>query len=95
LPTRRIGDSASTSATIPDCPSRAPRSSTPGTYVFRWNSSSVSAVVDDSITIQVGAAVPESSTWVMMCLGFAGLGFAGYRARKRKIGTRLLMKIPA
>jgi hypothetical protein len=31
----------------------------------------------------------------MMCLGFAGLGFAGYRARKRKIGTRLLMNIPA
>jgi hypothetical protein len=23
--------------------------------------------------------VPESSTWAMMLLGFAGLGFAGYR----------------
>ena len=29
------------------------------------------------------AAVPEPSTWGMMMLGFAGLGFAGYRARGR------------
>jgi hypothetical protein len=27
-------------------------------------------------------AVPELSTWALMLLGFAGLGFAGYRARK-------------
>jgi hypothetical protein len=27
--------------------------------------------------------VPEPSTWAMMLLGFAGLGFAGYRARMR------------
>ena len=26
-----------------------------------------------------GAAVPESSTWAMMLIGFAGLGYAGYR----------------
>ena len=26
-----------------------------------------------------GAVVPEPSTWAMMLLGFAGLGFAGYR----------------
>ena len=25
------------------------------------------------------SAVPEPSTWAMMLLGFAGLGFAGYR----------------
>jgi hypothetical protein len=28
-------------------------------------------------------AVPEPSTWLMMTLGFAGLGFAGYRASRR------------
>ena len=27
------------------------------------------------------AAVPEPSTWAMMLVGFAGLGFAGWRAR--------------
>jgi hypothetical protein len=26
-----------------------------------------------------GSPVPEPSTWAMMLLGFAGLGFAGYR----------------
>jgi hypothetical protein len=31
----------------------------------------------------VGGAVPEPSTWAMMLLGFAGLGFAGYRAKGR------------
>jgi hypothetical protein len=30
----------------------------------------------------VSAAVPEPSTWAMMLLGFAGLGFAGYRRAK-------------
>jgi hypothetical protein len=29
-------------------------------------------------------AVPEQSTWAMMALGFAGLGFAGFRARRRQ-----------
>jgi hypothetical protein len=27
--------------------------------------------------------VPEPSTWAMMLLGFAGLGFAGYRRAER------------
>jgi len=27
----------------------------------------------------VGPAVPEPSTWAMLLLGFAGLGYAGYR----------------
>lgn len=30
-------------------------------------------------------AVPEPSTWAMMILGFAGLGFAGYRKTKRGV----------
>jgi hypothetical protein len=29
------------------------------------------------------SSVPEPSTWAMMLLGFAGLGFAGYRASRR------------
>jgi hypothetical protein len=33
-----------------------------------------------------GAVVPEPSTWAMMLLGFAGLGFAGYR-HARKAGS--------
>ncbi len=37
---------------------------------------------------KIGAAapsVPEAPTWAMMGLGFAGLVFAGYRARRRPI----------
>ena len=34
----------------------------------------------------VGGVVPEPSTWAMMLLGFAGLGFAGYRASRRSDG---------
>ena len=30
-----------------------------------------------------GAVVPEPSTWAMMLLGFAGLGFLGYRRALR------------
>jgi PEP-CTERM motif len=29
---------------------------------------------------------PEPSTWAMMLVGFAGLGFAGWRARRRATG---------
>lgn len=29
------------------------------------------------------SAVPEPSTWALVALGFAGLGFAGYRARRK------------
>ena len=32
-------------------------------------------------------AVPEPSTWAMMLLGFAGLGFAGYRRAKAAVAA--------
>jgi hypothetical protein len=35
-------------------------------------------------TIVGTAAVPEPSTWAMMLIGFAGLGFAGYRQARRR-----------
>ena len=34
-------------------------------------------------------AVPEASTWAMMLLGFAGLGFAGYRPARKTEEVRL------
>jgi hypothetical protein len=34
--------------------------------------------------LAIGGAVPESSTWAMMLVGFAGLGFAGYRSTRRR-----------
>jgi hypothetical protein len=53
----------------------------PGTYEWTWGTGP-----DQNFTIAidaVGATVPESSTWVMMLLGFAGLGFAGYRQARK------------
>jgi PEP-CTERM motif len=36
------------------------------------------------VGLQISAlATPEPSTWVMMGLGFAGLGFAGWRAQRK------------
>lgn len=35
----------------------------------------------------VTAAVPEPSTWAMMILGFAGIGFMSYRRRTKKLAT--------
>jgi hypothetical protein len=35
----------------------------------------------DNVSV-VGAPVPEPSTWAMMLLGFAGLGYTGYRRAK-------------
>jgi hypothetical protein len=33
------------------------------------------------------SAVPEMPTWAMMLVGFAGLGFAGYRRVRQPRGT--------
>jgi hypothetical protein len=38
-----------------------------------------------------GSPVPEPSTWAMMLIGFAGLGFAGYR-QARRAGARTIPK---
>jgi len=33
------------------------------------------------------STIPEASTWAMMLLGFAGLGFVGYRQRQKLAGA--------
>jgi hypothetical protein len=38
---------------------------------------------DQALQMEVLAATPEPSTWAMMLVGFAGLGFAGYRSTRR------------
>jgi hypothetical protein len=40
-------------------------------------------LIEGNYLIQVAESVPEPSTWAMMLLGFAGLGFMAYR-RKAK-----------
>jgi hypothetical protein len=36
-----------------------------------------------AIELTIVAAVPEPSTWAMMLIGFAGLGFAFRQSRRR------------
>ena len=43
--------------------------------------------IDSGTVDAVGVTVPEPSTWAMMLLGFAGLGFAGWRGRRKAAGA--------
>jgi hypothetical protein len=67
-----------------------------GTSGDMWYGSSGSFVVDNGYAVNTGAqtntlavqfnsvsAVPEPSTWAMMLLGFAGLGFMAYRRKSK------------
>jgi|SRR5271156_7003702 len=59
-------------------------SGTSGTYTEVFGPFPVHGTVSYTLT----AAVPEVSTWAMMLLGFAGLGFAGYsRGRATNAGV--------
>jgi PEP-CTERM motif len=52
----------------------------PGTYNWSWGSGDHA----DTFTLQIGAAAPEASTWAMLLMGFAALGYAAVR---RKAGA--------
>jgi PEP-CTERM motif-containing protein len=61
---------------------------TPGEYTWTWGSGDHA----DSFTLDVGGVipptVPEPSTWAMMLLGFAGLGYAAVRRRVKSVDRR-------
>ena len=40
-----------------------------------------------TVTVSSSSPVPEPSTWAMVLLGFAGMGFAGYRASRRSLAV--------
>lgn len=50
--------------------------------LFLTQSTEILRLTLDSGTIGGGPAAPEPSTWAMMILGFAGVGFMAYRRRK-------------
>jgi hypothetical protein len=53
----------------------------PGSYTLYASDSAGGYPVQESGTLSV-TSVPEASTWAMMLVGFAGLGFVGYRRQK-------------
>jgi phospholipase/lecithinase/hemolysin len=63
--------------------------SSPDTYLF-WDAIHFSATTNEFIAdAAFQAVVPEPSTWAMMLIGLAGLGFAGARrARFNSAGAR-------
>jgi hypothetical protein len=54
----------------------------PGTYVY---SSGL-----DTVTVNIGGAVPEPSTWAMMLLGFGALGVAMRRRNAASLSPQLI-----
>jgi hypothetical protein len=58
----------------------------PGSYGFSYlngndATTSGSAEIDGYTSFTLTSAVPEPSTWAMIILGFAGVGFMAYRRR--------------
>jgi hypothetical protein len=53
-----------------------------GILEVNWKAQSFAA--NDTVVVNFAGAVPKRSTWAMMLLSFAGVGFMTYR-RKNKI----------
>jgi hypothetical protein len=51
-------------------------------HIYDSNAFNGFTALSGQAAFEFDAAVPEPSTWAMMLMGFAGLGFAGYRSRK-------------
>jgi hypothetical protein len=43
----------------------------------------IDLTLGDPGTFVLGGAVPEPSTWAMMLIGFAGLGYAGFKQTRK------------
>jgi len=52
-----------------------------GILEVNWQGQTFAA--DDTVVINFASPVPEPSTWAMMILGFAGVGFMAYRRRSK------------
>jgi len=76
----------------PNAPKNLTSLTTPFSYTlnsqYSYENSSLFQYGSDSLmllstTVTLAGAVPEPSTWAMMLLGFAGIGFIGYRRKSK------------
>jgi hypothetical protein len=58
-----------------------------GTLFVNWEGQGFTS--GDTVTINFAGAVPEPSTWAMLLLGFAGVGFMAYRRKQNGPQLRL------
>jgi len=61
----------------------------PGDPVTGGAGDPLTALDNFAVTFAAGG-VPEPSTWAMMLIGFAGLGFAGYRRSQKASAARVI-----
>jgi hypothetical protein len=47
----------------------------------------------DNVSLSTASGIPEASTWAMLGLGFAGLGFAGFRARRSAVAGPSICRV--
>ena len=83
VPAGYLSDTLLSDAATYDSQTFSSLGATPGTYKWTWGTGA-----NQNFTLVIGAAaVPEPSTWAMMVLGFAGLGFMGYQSAGRRRRT--------
>jgi hypothetical protein len=82
VPLGYISDSPLSSTATYDSQTLSSLGVTPGTHKWTWGPGT-----NQNFTLVIGAVVPEASTWAMMALGFAGLGFMGYQSAGRRRRT--------
>ncbi len=80
VPAGYVSDSPLSDTATYDNQTFASLGATPGVYEWTWGTGA-----NQNFTIDIGVtpAVPEPSTWAMMLIGFAGLGYAGYRTSRK------------
>jgi hypothetical protein len=54
-----------------------------GEFFYRYNGQTTTQLTLDVSSLTVASAVPEPSTWAMLLIGFAGIGFAAYQRQRR------------
>ena len=82
VPTDYAGNGLSWFATVADYPKGDPYGSYNGS-LFPFFNRSYDLEFRTYVTPTRALVVPEPSTWAMMLVGLAGLGYAGYRASRK------------